>query len=277
MTILHWILYCALPAAAAGLLLVGVLGPRLLGIAMAAAVLAPHALLRALPPWPWELVQRPAGETAGAWTLWGVVAAGLFGSLHDLRLWPRALGLPPALALLLAVPWLASAGQRSGWSFETAAVEFGVAWLAIGAGWFALRTAALSGAGAGMLAAGCICLVGDALLIGVADRTTLAAVGGPAVVLVVAAVSLVWRRQFAAGEGAALALAVAHGLPLLLAFFGGRIGPLVALLALLAPAPLWLATRRPARPGGYGDPVLVTLALLGSATFVTVANLLHAR
>lgn len=278
MTLLHWLLYSALPAAALTLLLVGLAGPRLLGLVFAAAALVPHLLLKALPPLPWVLVNTGGGRGED-WLLWGTVGAGLVGSLHDLRLWPRPLGMPPALAVVFAVPWFVLETQRRGWSFEQCLVHLSIGWAALAGVWFALRGAHGSGAGLGALLIGLVALAGDAvLLVGRNGPAAAFAPGGAAAVACAALFVATWRRPFVPGEGMCLPLAVVHTGVLLLAYHSGQLAMGQALLAVLAPAPIWLATRGEIdRDSAFGPPVYVALALAAAATFDVVAFVLGGR
>ncbi len=278
MTPLHWLLYAALPAIAASLLLVAVGGPRLIGLALAIGVLAPFALLKSLPPWPWVLLRT--GGSGGDWLLWAIVAAGLLGTLHDLRIWPRPLGMPPAIALLLATPWMVLARFRAEWSLEAAAAHLSMAWVLFGVVWLALRDAVGNGGGARwVLPAALLCLLGDflVLLCGGAHASLFALLGA-AVVLLVALVTAAWRRPFQFGEGACLPIAIVHCGALVLAYCERRVPWNAALLAMLAPAPIWLVSRQVAgRDRSYGNATYFWLGLGAVAAFEAVAFVLAYR
>lgn len=278
MTLLHWLLYAALPAIAVSLLLVSVGGPRLIGLALAVGVLAPFALLKSLPAWPWVLLRT--GGNGADWLLWAIVAAGLLGTLHDLRIWPRPLGMPPAIALLLVTPWLVLARFRVEWSFEVAAGHLSVAWILLLVVWFTLRDAVGNGGGERMvLPAALLCLVGDflVLLCGGAHASLFALLGA-AVVLLVALVTAAWRRPFLFGEGACLPIAVVHCGALVLGYYELRVPWNAALPALLAPVPIWLVSRQVVgRDRSYGNGTYLWLGLLAVAAFEAVAFVLAYR
>lgn len=251
MTLLHWLLYSALPALALALLLVGVLGPRLIGLAIATSVIVPYALLKAMPPWPWVMLRT--GGSGEHWLCWGVVAAGLVATLHDLRLWPRPLGTPPAVALLLAVPWFLAEPLRRGWTFERSGVHLLVAGGLFGAVWLALRGALANGAGLGVVAASLLALTGDSLVLNWKGQPVAISASSAAVVLFAVLLAATWRKAFAVGEGACLAVAIVHGGTLLHAYYEQRLAPLVALLLWIAPVPLWLLVRKGPGKGAQGS------------------------
>ncbi len=273
----QWLVYCALPALAVTLLLVGAFGPRLVALAIAVAVLVPFAWLEALPPWPWHLVQRAAGGEE--WLPWVVAVAGLGGALHDLRVWPAALGGPPAVVLLLAAPWLLLGPQRSQWSPEMATLHLGGVVGLLALVWLVQRMAAGSGAALGVLLAMVLCLGADGgalWLVGgqteVAATTTAALAG--AMTLVVAR----WRRPFEFGEGGWLVLALVHVGALALGHYQGLLPRWPALLLALTPLPLWCVagTREPLE-SSFGPPTRLAAAIVAAAGLAAAALLLLLR
>ncbi|MBL8724627.1 MAG: hypothetical protein JNK49_11305 [Planctomycetes bacterium] len=273
----QWLVYCSLPALAVTLLLVGAFGPRWFALAIAVAVLVPFALLEALPPWPWLLLQGTgSGEE---WLPWVVAAAGLGGALHDLRVWPAALGGPPAVALLLAGPWLLLGRQRSQWSAEAATLHVGAVVGVLALVWLVQRLAARSGAALGVLLTMALCLGADGAALwlvggqsGVAATTTAAVVG--AVTLAVA----LWRRPFELGEGGWLALAVVHAGPLVVGHYQGLLPRWPALLLALMPVPLWCAAApRAAHESSFGPPVRLAAAIVAAGGLAAAALMLLRR
>ena len=76
--LLQALVYGVLPAIAAGLLLVGIGGRRLLSLALAVAVFVAFGLRKEWPQWPWAMFPRGAGMLGLAWT---VAAAALVATL----------------------------------------------------------------------------------------------------------------------------------------------------------------------------------------------------
>lgn len=274
MSLPHLILYVALPAILAGLLFAVVLGWRFVGLAFAAAAVLPFALLRAVPAPPWDLWRHP-GDPA-AWHLWIVVGAGLVGSLRDLRVLPRPLGDLLGVGLLLAQPWWLLAGLRAA-SADAAIASLLACWGLAAAAWLVLREVARSEVGTAGVAAGALGLLGDLTLLavvrGVGDASVLVTA---VLVLLVAMVASASRSSFRFGDGAALAVAAVHTGAILVPFgsdvgTAGLRGDLVlAVLALAAPVPLWLAVLR---AGGGGAEVRDArpLVLGGVAWFAVLA------
>lgn len=268
----HLILYVALPAIAAGLLFAVVLGWRLVGLAFAAAAVLPFALLRALPAAPWDLWRQPAPPAT--WHLWIVVGAGLVGSLRDLRVLPRSLGDLLGAGLLLAQPWILLAGLR-GVSADAAFVPLLACCGITAACWLVLREVVRSEVGSPAVVAGALGLLGDLVLLAMVRGVGEASVLVTAVlVLLVAMVASAARSSFRFGDGAALAVVAVHVGAILLPFgsdgvgvgFGGDL--VVAVLALTAPVPLWLAVRWAVRDGA--DAVDARPLLLGGGAWFTL-------
>ena len=140
MDVVQWLLFGVLPAIAVVLLMVGVGGPRWLGLALSCAVCVPLAMEDGLPPWPWQLDLVRGSPRAALW--WLLALGGVFGSAYDLRALPRALALVVELLLVAALPWLLSAPLRRSASFEGGVVYLLVGWLVLAALWWGLRRAA---------------------------------------------------------------------------------------------------------------------------------------
>lgn len=273
----QWLVYCALPAMATTLLLVGAFGPRVLALAVAAAVLVPFALLGAVPQWPWLLLQRTAsGEE---WLPWLVAIAGLGGTLHDLRVWPAALGGPPAVVLSVAAPWLLLGPQRLHWSEGAAAVQLGAVTALLALVWLAQRSAARSGAAKGVLLTMVLCLAADSVVLWLAGATAALATTTAAALAGAAALALAhWRSPFAFGEGCWLVLAMVHVAALTLGHHQEALPRWSMLLACLSPAPLWLLAAAPAgEPSAFGPPRRLAAAIAMAAMFAATAVALLRR
>lgn len=262
MLVLQWVLYWGLPALAAALVWVGILGPRCTALAIATAVVVPFVMAVGWPGWPWQ--------HSDAWFVWAVAAGGLAGTAQDLRLLPRWFAPIVDAALLAALPWLLLTPQRASWSFETALLHLTVAWLAFGCSWLALRSGFTNRPGLIVPIAAALCLGGDALVVGHHDMQAIAAAAGLS--LLVAATTALWRAPFVCGAGTALAVTVVHGGVLLVGYYTGHLGLPAALLALLAPLPLGLALRAPVGRGrSSGNRMRTALGLLLTAALIGAA------
>jgi hypothetical protein len=207
--LLHWVLFGVLPALAAVLLFVGVGGARFVGIALAVAVCVPFAMASGWPPWPWQIsVDRGDGRQ---WSWWCVAAAGVVGTVYDLRLLPRWVLLPCEAAVIGLLPWLLSGNLRAGWTFEDCVLMLGGAWTVLGLLWWVLREAAKVRPGMAVPLAGAIALTADALVLrahGLVLGWHLAGVA--AVALGTAVATTIWRRPFVCGAGGTLCITVVH-------------------------------------------------------------------
>lgn len=240
---LRWLLYGLLPAIAAVLVFVGVGGPRLAALGLAAGIAVPFGLLTAWPAWPWE-IDLQAG-TALSWLFWCVAFAGVLGTLHDLRWLPKMLTIPLEAALVVMLPWVLSAPLRPRWSFERGLLYLSVAWLGLVVVWWTLRRASETRPGMLVPAAGVLCLSGDLWLVLSRDHDLswqLLAAGIAA--LATAMLVSTWKRPFQLGSGATLVIVLLHGGMLLACRVYAGFPPGALLLALLAPVPLWVSSHR---------------------------------
>ncbi len=258
MELLQWLLFAVLPALAAVLLLVGVGGARLLAPALAAAVLVPFAIATGgLPPLPWQL--RWSAQAMLPWAWYLLLAAGVFGAAHDLRLLPRALLLVGDVALVGWLPWALSAPLRALWQPVTCAWRLAAAWTLVAAVWWGVRGAAKARPGPLVPLVGVVVFAADALVLRALGRTPSWQLAGVAAVALLGALgTAAWRRPFACGTGAALVVAVAHVGLLWARQDTVQIDTAPMLLALTSPLPLWFAARPPKRErergGDRGDP-----------------------
>src|SRR5262245_26930160 len=126
-----FVLKGVLPAMAAALLLVGVFGPRWLGVAVAVGLFAALSLLRELPLWPGELY----GSTNDylQWLCWCGLAGGLVSPFGAGPL-PRWAAGSLSVLLLAGEVWLLLTNQRGRGGADTAVLHF-VAIAGIGGVW----------------------------------------------------------------------------------------------------------------------------------------------
>lgn len=209
MDLVQWIVFGVLPAVAVVLLLVGVGGPRWLGLALAAAVCIPLALEDGLPPWPWQLDLSGGAPRPALW--WLLVLGGVTGCASDLRLLPQALAVMVEVGLVAALPWSLSGSLRAATSFEVAVVFLLAAWLGLAALWWGMRRAARVQRGLAAPLAMAVALACDAWFLRAAASSAdwkLAAVA--AVALGFAVVTATWRRPFECRGGAVLCMTIAH-------------------------------------------------------------------
>jgi hypothetical protein len=175
--------------------------------------------------------------------------------------------------LLAMLPWVLLAAQRAGWRPASALLHFAVVWLALGAAWWALRTAFAARPGACAPIAAAAMLGGDALVLSNGANTLLwqgATVAGLAVLAAAGAAQA--RRPFAFGAGLALQLALMHGALLLAGRYFGRLEAVPALLAALAPVPIGVAVRMPkARGRSFATGSRTAAGLLLSAALIAAA------
>ena len=209
MDVVQWLLFGVLPAIAVVLLMVGVGGPRWLGLALSCAVCVPLAMEDGLPSWPWQLDLVRGPPRAALW--WLLALGGVFGSAYDLRALPRALALVVELLLVAALPWLLSAPLRRSASFEGGVVYLFVEWLVLAALWWGLRRAAHAQRGLAVPLAMTVALACDAWLMRVtATGADWKLAGVAAVALGLAVVTTTWRRPFECRGGAVLCMTLAH-------------------------------------------------------------------
>ncbi len=207
------VLYGVLPSLGATLLLVGLLGPRWVGVALGVAAVAAWNLIgQQWPTWPHELW---AGQGDGMQRLaWSLVGFGLVSAVALRRELPAWLYVPPAAILAWGQAWLVQERVREnqqwkpveilGWQVA-ALVAFACAWLPV-------RRALSLRPGKAMCWILCSILVADAVLLastGSAKQGQLA--GALAAVFAAAAGTALWRQGFALPRSAALSFAAAHG------------------------------------------------------------------
>ncbi len=242
MDLLHWLCFGVLPAFAAVLLFVGAGGPRFLPLAIGVAICVPFGMADGWPAWPWQL-DLSRGD-ARQWLWWCFACAGLVGAAYDLRLLPKALLLGCEVVLVVMLPWLLSSSLRAGWSFERSVLMLGAAWCVLAALWWVLREVAKLQPGMAVPLAGTVALCADALVLhtqggGIAWQLA----GVAAVALGVSVATTLWRRPFVCGTGGTLCITIAHAGVLWGDRSRAHLLSAPCLLALVAPLPLWLATR----------------------------------
>lgn len=243
MALLFWLLYGLLPAIAAVLLFVGVGGPRLAAFGLAAGIAVPFGLLVGWPDWPWLLDLN--ARTALPWLFWSVVAAGLLGTLHDLRCLPKVVVIPLEALLVLTLPWILSAPLRPRWSFEMGLVRLSIAWLGLAVVWWTLRGASERRPGKLVPAAAVMFLAGDLWLVLARQHELswqLLAAGIAALATAVLVAN--YRRPFQLGTGATLVIVMLHGGMLMACRVYAEFPAKPLLLALLSPVPLWLTAHK---------------------------------
>jgi hypothetical protein len=238
----------ALPPIAAALLLVGTLGARLHGLALAIGVFVAYWLLKALPAWPHELWAQPDGRQ---WLVWALVAAGLLATLEGCRVVRgRAATVGAALLAAGAVFFVL---QKLALRWSNADV-----FLHVGGGGLLAVLATLAGrrsmanAPTTMLPAvvWSTLLSADAVLLTVAHSGLLAQLCGACAAAVGAAAgTALWRRPFALGVADGGCLALAHVLFVGVGTHLADLPKLAALAAAVAPFGLLLlqptAAKRP--------------------------------
>ncbi len=271
MDVVQWLLFGALPAVAAVLLLVGVGGPRWLALALALAVCVPLALEDGVPPWPWQLDLVHGPPRPALW--WLLLLAGAFGAAFDLRALPAAIAVPAEVVLCAALPWLLSSPLRAGWSFEAAVLLLGLGWSVVALLWWGVRRAAEARPGVWVPLAMTGALAVDAWLLRAAgDGPDWRPAGVAAVALAFACLTASWRGAFVCGSGAVLLMTLAHTGLLLCGRSEAGLRAASFVLAWCAPLPLatvalpWFAGRRGAGAavGVAGAALLGALAIWAS-------------
>jgi hypothetical protein len=268
---LHWVCFGLLPALAAVLLFVGAGGSRFFSLGLAVAICVPFGMAIDWPTLPWQLDVNYG--KAQHWLWWCFAAAGVVGAAYDLRLLPRWLLLGFEVALVLLMPWLVSSPLRAHWIFERGVLMLGGAWLVLMALSWVLRATAKVQHGVAVPLAATVALIADAIALR-AQNATLAwhLAGIAAFALGVAVATTIWRRPFVCGTGGALCIAIVHvGV---LWGDGNEAGILSAprLLCLVAPLPMWIATR-PMFAEGRATGILVGLASSVAVAVFAVATL----
>jgi hypothetical protein len=231
-------LYGVLPSLAATLLLVGLFGPRLLGVSAGLGLLVAWGLLRQrLPLWPHEL--WTSGNDAMQWLCWSVLGLGALSALHGRREWPRGVIVPLGCGLFAAQAWLALTNLRRRWGLLESVVQHAAAAALAAAVWFAVRRAITMRSNSAMALVLATALGGDAALLlasGSAFQGQLA--GSVATSFAAAAITVFWRRSFPLDRSAAMPFAAAHCGLLLLGVHLSELHRLPAVLAALAPSAL---------------------------------------
>jgi hypothetical protein len=243
-------LYGVLPSLAATLLLVGLFGPRLLGVSAGLGLLVAWGLLKQrLPLWPHEL--WTTGNDAMQWLCWTVLGLGVVSALHGRRQWPRGIIVPLGCGLFGAQAWLVLTNLRRRWDLLESIVQHGAAAALATAVWFGIRHAITQRSSSAMALLLALALAGDAALLmasGSAFQGQLA--GSVATSFAAAAATVLWRRSFPLDRSAAMPFAAAHCGLLMLGVHLSELHPLPAVAAALAP--LCLAAAGPA-VGAFRD------------------------
>lgn len=257
------VLYGVLPASAAALLLVGLLGSRWLGVAAGLGLLVTHGLLRQrFPAWPHEL--WAAGNDANLWLCWTALGIGLVAAAQPRRSWPLAAVVPPGLLLLAAQFWLMLTNRRKRWDLTETVVQH-AAFAALAAlSWLGVRRllAARPGPLSVWVLAGC--LGADAGLLHLGGSTFQGQIAGAgATAFAAAAGTALWRHGLAFETGSALVFAWLHCGLLALGFHIGEL-PLEA-AAIAAAAPLLLGLGASGGSAKFWLGVLATAASLFAA------------
>jgi hypothetical protein len=269
MDLLHWLCFGVLPALAAVLLFVGVGGPRCLALALSVAVCVPFGMAHGWPAWPWQLDLR---QEPRAWLWWCLCAAGIVGSVYDLRLLPKPLALLGEACLVLSLPWLLSVELRAGWTFERTVVWLSIAWAAIAALWWVLRSTGKALPGIVVPLVGAIALTTDSLLMkSTGGGLGWQLAGVAAVALGVTVATTLWRRPFHCGTGAALSITVVHVGLLWCRRDEHELARAPFALALSVPLPLWLATTKAFAESRTTGAVVGVAGALGVAALVVLS------
>ena len=240
MDMVRAILFGALPGMACGLLLVGLMGRRWLGLALSVGVFSTFVLVKAWPPWPLELY---LGAGSGLhWLLWFVMGAGLVAVAGGTKPWPMVLALPLAAAWFGALTWFLLGRLRGRWSTAESVVEHVGAFLLLVGVWVMLRRVLACRHGVGVGIVWTVCLLADAAVLLLGSSALQGQLAGGAAAAFGAAVGTVlWRRPFVIGPAIALPFVTAH-VGLLLAGYHFSFLPAGAMLcAAFAPAGLLFA------------------------------------
>jgi hypothetical protein len=269
MELLHWVCFGLLPALAAVLLFVGAGGARFFSLGLAVAICVPFGMAIDWPTWPWQL--DVAFGKAQHWLWWCFAAAGVIGAAYDLRLLPKWVLLTFEVAIVLLMPWLVSSSLRADWTFERCVLMLGAAWTVLMALWWVLRATAKVQQGVAVPLAAAAALIADAIALH-AQHAALAwhLAGVAAFALAAAVATTIWRRPFVCGTGGALCIAIVHvGV---LWGDGNEAGILSPprLMCLIAPLPMWIATR-PMFAEGRATGILVGLATSVAVSVFAVA------
>ncbi|MGE3174913.1 MAG: hypothetical protein AB7O97_19960 [Planctomycetota bacterium] len=272
--LLRVVLYGVLPALAATLLLVGLLGPRLLGLSAGLGVLVSWGLLRSrVPQWPHEL--WAGNNDATQWLCWCLLAIGALSACCGKRLRPAALAWVAGAGALGGEVWLMLTNLRRRMDTGELLLQHGLATAAATALWLVVRRALDHRGSAAQAWLLCACLCGDSallLLSGSALQGQLA--GAIAAAFGAAAGTALWRHPFRLDRAVALPFTAAHAGFLLAGLHFSELEWLPAVLAAVAPAGLALAGERQGGTTGASRVVLsvaAVLAPLGAAVALALA------
>ena len=208
---LRAILYGVLPGIAGGLLLVGLLGRRWLGLAISLGVVVAFCLLRqTLPEWPHDLYS--GRNDAMEWLIWCLLLAGAMSIVGGRKLLPLRIALPPVAVLLCLQVWLMLRRASRRWESGEVLLHHGLAMVAFVGLWLLLRRTAVQRRGLALGIAWTACLSIDAFVL-LEGRSALQGqlAGGAAAALGAAVGTALWRRPFSIDASAPLPLLVAHG------------------------------------------------------------------
>ena len=267
---LRTVLFGVLPGMAGGLLLVGLLGRRWLGVAMAIGVFSAYVLVKAVPPWPVELY---LGDGNGLhWLLWFVTGAGLIALVGGMKPLPLALSLPLAAVWFGAQTWFLLGRLRLRWAMTESVVQHAAAFLLLVAVWALLRRVLVRQHGIGVGIVWTVCLLADSVVL-LLGRSALQGqlAAGAAAAFGAAVGTALWRRPFAIGPATALPFVTTH-VGLLLAGYHFSFLPAGAVLcAAVAPGGLLLAVRS---PEAAQRPWRFTLGLLATGLAIALSIVL---
>ena len=206
------VLYGVLPSLGITLLLVGLAGPRWIGVAAGVAAVAAWNLIgQQWPTWPHELW---AGQGDGMQRFaWSLCVFGLVSAVALRRELPAWLFVPPAAALSWGQAWFVLERVRVNqkWKPIEALGWQVAATAAFLCAWIPARRALSMRPGKAMAWALCAILVADSVLLastGSAKQGQLA--GALAAVFGAAAGTALWRQGFSLPRSAALTFAAAH-------------------------------------------------------------------
>lgn len=234
------VLYGVLPALGAALLLVGIAGTRLLGVANGLGLLVTLGLLKQrMPTWPHDL--WAGNNDAMLWLCWGALGVGVLAAAHPRRELPAWLSIPSGIACIGGSFWLVLVNPRKRWETTESIAQHGAAIVLTTLTWLSVRRAI--GARPGPLMAWTLggCLAGDAVLLHFSGSTLQGQMAGAAATAFAAAGgTALWRHSFVLDRAAALPFAAIHGGLLLTGVHLSELGIGAATIAGLAPAALLL-------------------------------------
>lgn len=260
--LIRFALYGILPSGAAALLLVGLFGPRWLGVAAGLGLLVTHGLLRqGFPAWPHELWH--SGNNANLWYCWASLGCGLVVAAHPRRQLPVAVVVPPGLLLLAAQYWLVLTNLRRRWDLTETVLRHGSFAAVAAVTWLGVRRLLVARPGPLSIWALAGCLGADAGLLHLGRSTFQGQIAGAAAVAFAASAgTALWRHGLAFEPAVAFVFAWLHCGLMALGCQLGEVPVGAALVAALAPAVLAIGERSGAR---------FALALAATATLFAVA------